>query len=350
MFDGSSMIILNGKVLEQGPQYSFEPVSIITATIDIEQIRSFRSQSSRNIQAAMQPEYPRIECDLRLTRPTTEVYLSDTLMLSKEIPIKVLDPMAEIYNAEGLWLWQYLVRSNLAGFFLALSGGLDSSTVALFVFGMARLVLQSIQTGEAGTLVDLRRITGDQGFTPETPQEIVRRLLHTCYMGTINSSGETQIRATKLAKTIGAYHSNIMIDEAVDAHEAIIAKALDFKPQFAIHGGSHAENLAKQNIQARNRLVVQYELAQLSTTARKLPRAGSSLLVLTSGNVDENLRGYYTKYDASSGDLGRHYTCKIIIRTPATDNINSPVRFHQQDRRESLPGMGTGQLGSAHNG
>lgn len=35
-----------------------------------------------------------------------------------------------------------------------------------------------------------------------------------------------------------------------------------------------------------DRLVVAYELAQLSTTARKLPRAGASLLVLGSGNVD----------------------------------------------------------------
>jgi NAD+ synthase (glutamine-hydrolysing) len=50
--------------------------------------------------------------------------------------------------------------------------------------------------------------------------------------------------------------------------------------------------------------VVAYELAQLSTTAREgHPRAGASLLVLGSGNVDENLRGYYTKYDASSADI-----------------------------------------------
>jgi hypothetical protein len=50
-------------------------------------------------------------------------------------------------------------------------------------------------------------------------------------------------------------------------------------------------------------MVVSYELAQLSTTARKLPRAGAALLVLGSGNVDEILRGYYTKYDASSADI-----------------------------------------------
>ena len=34
-------------------------------------------------------------------------------------------------------------------------------------------------------------------------------------------------------------------------------------------------------------MIVAYELAQLSTTARNLPRAGAALLVLGSGNVDE---------------------------------------------------------------
>ena len=52
------------------------------------------------------------------------------------------------------------------------------------------------------------------------------------------------------------------------------------------------ENLAKQNIQARQRLAVQYELAQLVTSARpEHPRAGATLLVLGSGNVDEHLVG-----------------------------------------------------------
>jgi NAD+ synthase (glutamine-hydrolysing) len=71
------------------------------------------------------------------------------------------------------------------------------------------------------------------------------------------------------------------------AHESIIGDAFGgYSPKYAVEGGTNSENLAKQNIQARNRLVVSYELAQLSTHARGLPRAGASLLVLGSGNVD----------------------------------------------------------------
>ncbi|KAK1456513.1 glutamine-dependent NAD(+) synthetase [Colletotrichum cuscutae] len=303
LFDGSSMVLANGKVFAQSSQFSLKPVEVITATISVEEVRSYRSSISRNVQAAAQPDFPRVDCDLRLTRPADEVYLSDHLQIAKEIQLKILDPMEEIALAQAVFLWQYLCRTNSPGYFLALSGGLDSSTVALFVYSMAKLVLQSIEAGEMSTLDDLRRITGDETFMPETPQEVVSRLLHSCYMGTVNSGDDTRTRARRLAEVLGAYHSDISIDEAVQAHEAIIEKTLNFKPRYGVEGGSPAENLARQNVQARNRLVVQYELAQLSTTSRQLPRAGAALLVLGSGNVDENLRGYYTKYDASSADI-----------------------------------------------
>lgn len=287
LHDGSSMVIQNGEVLAQGSQFSLLPVEVITATVDIEKVRSFRSSISRNVQAARQPEYPRVECDIRLSRPTEEIWLSGQAEISRPIELKILGRMEEIHMATAVYLWQYLTRTNSPGFFLALSGGLDSSSVTLFVYGMAKLVLLSINAGEETTLQDLRRVTGDKNFTPVTPQDIVSRLLHTCYMGTVNSSEETQSRATRLAKMVGAYHSNITIDETVTAHEAMVQQALSFKPKYQVEGGSIAENLAKQNIQARSRMVIAYSLAQLSTTARKLPRAGASLLVLGSGNVDE---------------------------------------------------------------
>ncbi|OCT48717.1 putative glutamine-dependent NAD(+) synthetase [Cladophialophora carrionii] len=303
MFDGSSMILCNGRVLKQSTQFSLKPVEVITATIDLEEVRSYRSSISRNVQAAAQPEYPRIECNLSLSRPADEIFFSQTLKLSRGVPLKILDPMEEIYMAEAVFLWQYLTRANAGGYFLALSGGLDSATVALFVFAMANVVLQSINAGEDNTLADLRRITGEKDLTVSTPQEIVQRLLHTSFMGTQHSGDETRSRSKRLASSIGAYHSDINIDETVTAHENIVQKALDFKPRFQVEGGTAAENLAKQNIQARNRMVIAYEMAQLSTLARKKPRAGASLLVLSSANVDEALRGYLTKYDCSSGDI-----------------------------------------------
>merc|ERR1711898_86523 len=72
-----------------------------------------------------------------------------------------------------------------------------------------------------------------------------------------------------------------------------------------ITGGTSTENLALQNIQARSRMVMSYFMAQLmpwATDSGEAPGKGS-LLVLGSANVDEALRGYYTKYDCSAADI-----------------------------------------------
>ena len=64
------------------------------------------------------------------------------------------------------------------------------------------------------------------------------------------------------------------------------------------------EGLALQNIQARSRMVMSFFLAQLMPWATDDdPSTGGSLLVLGSANVDEALRGYYTKYDCSAADI-----------------------------------------------
>lgn len=273
--------------------------------------------------------------------------------------------------AEAVYLWQYLTRSNLGGFFIALSGGLDSASVSLFVYGMAKVVLQSVKSGDERTLSELRRITGEKDLVPETPQDIVSRLLHTCYMGTVNSGEHTRSRAKRLAARIGAFHSDVNIDETVSAHEAIIKQAMNFEPRFQVEGGSVAvsydqggsacvyvetnragklgqteysssqpDDCCLRGMRPYEVLDVsdRFQLAQLSTTARKLPRAGTSLLVVSRvmssyptrltpissplvmstklyegtythhhlrppQRISANVGRYLTKYDCSSGDI-----------------------------------------------
>lgn len=165
--------------MAQAAQYSLKPVDVITATISLEDVRSYRSGMSRNMQAAAQEDFPRVETDLVLSRSASDIYLSKSLQVSKPMELKVLDPMEEIAMAQAVFLWQYLTRTNSPGYFLSLSGGLDSATVALFVYSMARLVVLSIQAGEKTTLEDLQRVTGNKSFVPETPEQVVSALLHT---------------------------------------------------------------------------------------------------------------------------------------------------------------------------
>ncbi len=74
------------------------------------------------------------------------------------------------------------------------------------------------------------------------------------------------------------------IDTIVTALRTLFQVVTGVRPRFRVHGGSNAENLALQNIQARLRMVIAYFFAQLLPWARG--RTGG-LLVLGSANVDE---------------------------------------------------------------
>jgi NAD+ synthase (glutamine-hydrolysing) len=64
------------------------------------------------------------------------------------------------------------------------------------------------------------------------------------------SSKETRQRARDLAQAIGSYHVNLDIDEVYNAQRNLIVNSLNFEPRFKVEGGTLAENLTLQNIQA----------------------------------------------------------------------------------------------------
>lgn len=100
------------------------------------------------------------------------------------------EPVEEIALAPALWMWDYLRRSKGArGFFLPLSGGADSASVAAIVASMARIVYRkAIVDGDVECMADLRRIVCKPDFTPRNYKEIVNELFVTSYLGTENSS------------------------------------------------------------------------------------------------------------------------------------------------------------------
>ncbi len=298
-FDGCALIAVNGQVVAQGSQFSPNDVEVVTATVDLEDVRSYRgSIGSRQVQASNATAVPRIVVDFDLTTTHTPDHPP-----TRPIEIHYHTPEEEIAYGPACWLWDYLRRSGMAGFFIPLSGGADSAAVATQVGIMCQMVVAEAQAGNgqnAQVLADVRRLVGDEGYTPDNAAELASRLLFTAYMGTKNSSKATRQRAKALAEQVGARHLDMNMDTAVAALTTLFTKFTGRAPQFKAHGGSDAENLALQNIQARLRMVLAYMLAQLLpwTHGRR-----GSLLVLGTGNVDEALRGYLTKYDCSSADI-----------------------------------------------
>ncbi|KAI9017590.1 hypothetical protein BC832DRAFT_572628 [Gaertneriomyces semiglobifer] len=301
-YDGCGLIAMNGSIVAQGTQFSLKDVEVITATVDIEEVRSFRgSQPSRANQAARAPIYPRVFADISLTR---DIFRDGRISpLAEPRDASYHTPEEEIRYGPACWLWDYLRRSKQGGFFLPLSGGLDSCATALIVYSMCDMVVKACANGEKQVIIDARRVAGekpDSEYVPSDPRELSSRIFHTCYMGTSNSSDETRTRAKHLADRLGAYHLNINIDSIIAGFLTVFKLATHRTPEYKVHGGTETENLALQNIQARSRMVLSYMFAQLLLWTRG--RYGA-LLVLGSANVDETLRGYFTKYDCSSADI-----------------------------------------------
>jgi NAD+ synthase (glutamine-hydrolysing) len=229
---------------------------------------------------------------------------ADSLKIAPNPPVKVVfeEPEDEIGKGPACWLWDYLRRSGGSGFFLPLSGGADSAATAAIVGKMCQMVFEFIEQGHTEVLDDLRKITCDSSFVPSSHQDIANRIFYTCYMGTSSSGEATKSRAERLAREIGAYHSYMQIDAAVKAVLWVFGLFVSKGrlPRFDCFGGSAAEDIAIQNVQARLRMIFSYIMAQLLPWVRGTK---GFLLVLGSANVDECLRGYFTKYDCSSADL-----------------------------------------------
>ncbi|KAL1741215.1 hypothetical protein HDZ31DRAFT_45915 [Schizophyllum fasciatum] len=297
-YDGCPLIAVNGEIVAQGTQFSLDDVQVVSATIDVEDVRAHRhGKMSWGMQASGAARYQRIEVNFALSGGGLN------MLQSTKIPIKYHLPEEEIALGPACWLWDYVRRSRAQGFFLPLSGGIDSCATAVIVFSMCRLVVEKAKQGDQQVIADARRIAGEPETSPYVPtdaHEFSGRIFHTCYMGTENSSLETRERAKELGAAIGSYHLDLNMDMLVTAVRTLFGFVTGHKPQFRAHGGSQAENLALQNIQARLRMVLAYLFAQLLPWVRG--RQGG-LLVLGSANVDEALRGYLTKYDCSSADI-----------------------------------------------
>ncbi|KAG9247795.1 hypothetical protein BJ878DRAFT_491022 [Calycina marina] len=311
-YDGCAMIIINGQIVAQGSQFSLADVEVVVATVDLEEVRSYRFAKSRAIQATQQPSYERIEVPMSLSSDEEE--FNPFLKPSVPREVRFHSPEEEIALGPACFLWDYLRRSKQGGYFIPLSGGIDSCATSMIVFSMCRLVYHDIVEDKNKQVIkELRQIAGESStstWVPGSPQEVCGRVFHSAYMGMkTNSSTETRSRAKDLAKEIGSYHCDFDIDTVVTAITTLFTTVTKFVPKYKMHGGSNSSNLALQNIQARTRMVLSYLFAQLLPSVRgrnaKNPENTNpgSLLVLGSANVDESLRGYLTKYDCSSADI-----------------------------------------------
>jgi NAD+ synthase (glutamine-hydrolysing) len=288
-YDGCALIVCNGQILAQGSQFSTADVEVITAVVNLDDVRAYRAASSSRMDQSTRarPELPLAKVDSFALANLGSTYVTEPP--TKPQPLRLHSAEEECAYGPACWLWDYLRRSGAAGFFLPLSGGADSSATATIVSVMCHLVVEAAKAGDPEVSRDLKRLmqqtakssksdsndnsshcgdvvrVGDLQEAAQhalkdkdsvlseqqipTAEELTNVLLHTAYMGTENSGAATQKRASLLANQLGAHHSYLNIDGAVAAVVAVFRAFCGKTPRFGSRGGTPAEDLALQNIQ-----------------------------------------------------------------------------------------------------
>mmetsp|Transcript_15044 Transcript_15044/g.21873 ORF Transcript_15044/g.21873 Transcript_15044/m.21873 type:complete len:702 (+) Transcript_15044:11-2116(+) len=298
-FDAGSCVIVNGNMISQTQPFSLKQVDIASAAVDLGDIDSKRNTvPSRNMQARdlVGEVYPLVHVQgFRLLVSDVE---------SSEIPheVRPLSKPEQIAYATASYLWDYLRRSGATGFFLPISGGSDSTSVAMIVQIMCRHVLQTYH-GLSGFNHEVMRtdLTRIFGKVPENYCEMMQEVLHTFFLETKYSFPESKQRAKRVAEALHSSHYEGNIDEILEAYLHAMKDATGLEePKFVSQGGTETEDTALQNLQGRIRMVMSYMAGQLIPW---MSGKRGFLVVLGSTNLEESLTGYITKYDNSSADF-----------------------------------------------
>lgn len=188
----------------------------------------------------------------------------------------------EFAQASSLALFDYMRKSRSNGFVLSLSGGADSSTVAILVAEMIRRGLRELGVEKFCAKANIKSIPESQ--YPE--KELASKLLTTAYQGTKNSTSDTFLSAESLAKSIGATFHHWEIDEEVISYTKKIETAIGRKLTW------EQDDLTLQNIQARSRSPIIWMLANIQNG-----------LLLSTSNRSEGDVGYTTMDGDTSGGI-----------------------------------------------
>jgi len=188
----------------------------------------------------------------------------------------------EFVQAASLALFDYLRKSKAKGFVLSLSGGADSSTIAVLVAEMVRRGVQEL--GLDGFIAKLGLPLTPSTNDPE--KSLVNQLLTTAYQGTKNSSEATFNSAKGLAESLGATFLSWSIEEEVQSYtqtiEGVLGRALTWEQ----------DDISLQNIQSRTRSPIIWLVANLKNA-----------LLLSTSNRSEGDVGYATMDGDTSGSI-----------------------------------------------
>src|SRR4051812_49633442 len=267
VFDGHSLVVdHDGCVLARAPQFQ---EALVVASVEPQRAISARLRDTRlrrPVRVAL-PEVARLPSVPRPDQPDVEA-LEGTIT-------ETLDPEGEVYAALELGLRDYVTKNGFRHVVLGLSGGIDSTLVAL------------VAVDALG------------------PDRVTCVVMPSRY-----SSTGTQDDARRLAAGLGVQCLDLPIAPAMEVYEQMLAEV------FA----EREPDLTEENLQARIRGNL------LMALSNKF-----GWLVLTTGNKSETSVGYSTLYgDAAGGfavikDVAKTLVYRLVEHRRTRDPQHDPV-------------------------
>ena len=267
VFDGHSLVVDHeGAVLARGPQFA---EGLVLASVDLQAAVTARLRDSRlrpPVRRAL-PEVRHLGTLERPERPPVQRVGGEVAPL--------LSPVAEVYAALTLGVRDYVHKNGFEHVVLGLSGGIDSTLVAL---------------------IAVDALGADRVTCVVMPSPF--------------SSEGTQADARTLAANLGVQLLELPIEPAMDAYGGMLEGVFD--------GG--APGITEENLQARIRGNLLMALSN-----------GFGWLVLTTSNKSENSVGYSTLYGDSAGgfavikDVPKTLVYRLVEYRDARDGQPGPV-------------------------
>jgi NAD+ synthase (glutamine-hydrolysing) len=305
IYDGGTLIASGGKMLVRGPRFSFADWLLATAVIDVDGTRRLKAESFPEVTGAkLGDEDGSVSSDFEYPH-VAEPVGSVTTQSSQPDGVRVpghpqwetgaRQKEEEFTRSVALALCDYIRKSRMQGFVVSLSGGADSTTVAVLVHLLVQFGRREL--GVRGIVDKLSHISGlseiaqlAQMSTDKSPavedEEIVKRLLTCVYQATRNSGAKTLAAARAAAEAVGAEFLLWNVDGIVDTYVETVAKAVGRVLTW------ERDDISLQNIQARARGPGAWLLANLR-----------GALLLTTSNRSEAAAGYATMDGDTCGGL-----------------------------------------------
>lgn len=279
IFDGDAMIASGGQMQAVGKRFSYRPMVLTTAIVNIDVTRMARARSG-----SFEPEIDgdesdviRIPLDFPVIGPVVEKPEREPWMSGETVKEE------EFTRAVCLGLFDYMRKSHSRGFVVSLSGGCDSASVVALVATMFKLA--NAELGFDKLLERIGLFINDEN-KPSEVSDLVNHLLTTVYQSTKNSGPVTRAAAMEVATAVNATHYEFDVDGIVDAFRKTVSSAIGESLTWEKH------DITLQNIQARVRSPGVWMLANLN----------NALLISTS-NRSEAAVGYATMDGDTSGGL-----------------------------------------------